>query len=95
MESEKDQPKQQVRLERVFGIFLLTPPLIGVLLFILNLLSNDMGKIVELKNLSSEWTGSYDTGGYTSAAPIYLGLMAIAGSLLLKGTDKKQNDLLD
>ena len=34
---------------------------------------------------SSEWTGrlGYDTGGggYTSAAPIYLGLMAIAGAI--------------
>jgi hypothetical protein len=83
------QPEQSIRLERIFGIILLIPPIIGVLLFILNLLSNDMGKIVELKNLSSEWTGSYDTGGYTSAAPIYLGLMAIAGAFLLKGTDKK------
>lgn len=83
------QPEQSIRLERIFGIILLIPPIIGVLLFILNLLSNKMGKIVELKNLSSEWTGSYATGGYTSAAPIYLGLMAIAGALLLKGTDKK------
>ena len=60
------QPEQSIRLERIFGIILLTPPIIGVLLFILNLLSNKMGKIVELKNLSSEWTGNYDTGGYTS-----------------------------
>jgi hypothetical protein len=37
-------------------------------------------------NYSNEGGG----GGYTSAAPIYLGLMAIAGALLLKGTDKKQ-----
>ena len=87
--TEEKQPKQNIRLERIFGIILLIPPIIGVLLFILNLLSDDIGRIAELKNLSSEWTGGYDTGGYTSAAPIYLGLMAIAGALLLKGTDKK------
>jgi len=89
--TEKEQPKEGIRLERIFGIILLIPPIIGVLLFILNLLSNDMGKIVELRNLSSEWTGNYSSegGGYTSAAPIYLGLMAIAGAWLLKGTDKK------
>ena len=53
---------------------------------------SDIGAIPEMKNLSSEWTGAvwYDQGGggYTSAAPIYLGLMAIAGAYLLKGTDK-------
>jgi len=89
--SEKEQPKQGIRLERIFGIILLIPPLIGVILFVLNLLTNDPGNIPELRNLSSKWTGNYDSGGYTSAVPIYLGLMAIAGALLLKGTDKKQD----
>ena len=54
-----------------------------------------------LRALSSEWTGriSYYSsprgrsgsggGGYTSAAPIFLGLMAIAGAYLLKGERKK------
>ena len=93
---QQKQPEQNIRLERIFGIILLIPPIIGVLFFSLNLLSNDLGKIVEMSNLSSEWTGymKYSSegggGGYTSAAPIYLGLMAIAGALLLKGTDKKQ-----
>lgn len=93
--SENKQPKQNIRLERIFGIILLIPPIIGVILFLLNLVSDDVGYIPELSNLSSEWTGrlGYDTGGggYTSAAPIYLGLMAIAGAILLKGTDKKDN----
>lgn len=90
--SENKQPKQNIRLERIFGIILLIPPIIGVILFLLNLVSDDIGNIPELSNLSSNWTGRirYDTGGggYTSAAPIYLGLMAIAGAILLKGTDK-------
>ena len=90
-EQEK-QPEQSIRLERIFGIILLIPPIIGVLLFMLNLFSDDLGK---MSNLSHEWTGDWGSngdgggGGYTSAAPIYLGLMAIAGALLLKGTDKK------
>lgn len=95
--TEKEQPQQNIRLERTFGIILLIPPTIGVILFLLNLLSNDIGDIPEMRNLSSNWTGDYNYardsggGGYTSAAPIYLGLMAIAGALLLKGTDKKQD----
>jgi hypothetical protein len=88
MENQEKSTKSEIKLERVIGIILLIPPVIGVLLFTLNLFSNDFGRIVELRNLSGEWTGSYDNGGYTSAAPIYLGLMAIAGSILLKGTDK-------
>jgi hypothetical protein len=92
--SEKEQQKQPekgIQLERIFGIVLLIPPAIGVILFLLNLVSNDPGNIPELRNLSNNWTGDYDSdgGGYTSSAPIYLGLMAIAGALLLKGTDKK------
>jgi hypothetical protein len=91
METAEKENKKLISLERIFGIILLIPPIIGVLLFVLNLLSDDMGRIVELRNLSSEWTGHYSSegGGYTSAAPIYLGLMAIAGAWLLKGTDKE------
>ena len=100
--AEKGQPKQNIRLERIFGIILLIPPTIGAILFLLNLLSENAGTIPKMSNLSSDWTGRTDIaysqevggggggGGYTSAAPIYLGLMSIAGALLLKGTDKKQ-----
>lgn len=85
------QPEQSIRRESIFGIILFTPPIIGVILFLLNLVSNDPGNIPELRNLSNNWTGDYDSdvGGYTSSALIYLGLMAIAGLVLLKGTDKK------
>jgi len=45
-----------------------------------------------LRNLSSEWTGTYGFddggGGYMSGAPIYLGLMAIAGAMLLMESKK-------
>jgi len=50
--SEKKQQKESIRLERLLGIILLIPPIIGVLLFILNLYSNEMGRIVELRNLT-------------------------------------------
>lgn len=89
---ENVQPKQYIKLERVLGIILLIPPLLGVIMFVLNIVSKDLGK---MSNLSHEWTGDWNSsgdgggGGYTSAAPIFLGLMAIAGALLLKGTDRK------
>lgn len=85
--------KKKVQIERVLGIVLLIPPVIGVLLFLINLFFDRPGDIPELENLSREWTGTYgDNGGYTSAAPIYLGLMAIAGAILLKGTDRSKVD---
>jgi hypothetical protein len=86
---------RNLRIERIFGIILLIPPTIGSVLFMINLFINSPGNIAEMKNLSSEWTGTYGHGnsgggGYTSAAPIYLGLMAISGAFLLKGTDKRK-----
>ena len=90
---EKQMTKSKPNIERIIGFILLTPPILGALFFILNVFSNDIGTIVELKHLSSEWTGTYgyDTGGggYMSAAPLYLGLMAIAGAYLIKGTSQK------
>jgi len=92
---EITKEKKSVKIERIIGIVLLIPPTLSVLLFILNLLFGDIGYIPEMHSLSAEWTGDYGHaydaggGGYTSAAPIYLGLMAIAGAILLKGTDKK------
>ena len=96
METQEEKLKQSIKLERILGIILLIPPIIGVILFLLNLLSNDLGDIPKMENLSDNWTGKYGYasegggGGYTSATPIYLGLMAIAGALLLKGTDKQK-----
>jgi hypothetical protein len=86
---------EPVRLERIVGIILLIAPTLSVLLFIINLFFDSPGSIPELENLSSNWTGNYNYahesggGGFSSTAPIYLGLMAIAGAMLLKGTDKK------
>jgi hypothetical protein len=105
--ANNSKDKRTFKLERVFGIILLIPPILCVFLFLINLIfGNDGGDITGLDNLSENWTGSYfegrglgrysrdgvtfpGSGGFTSSAPIYLGLMAIAGALLLKGTDRK------
>jgi len=85
--------KKVINLERTLGIILLLPPLVGAFLFLINLFIENPGSIPELRNLGMLWTGILDYGnasGTTTAAPIYLGLMAIAGAYLFKGTEKKQ-----
>ena len=66
------------KVECFVGIFFLNPPILGVLAFVLQLFNADMA-FSEMRYLSSDWTG-----GGMSAAPIYLGLMAIAGVYLIK-----------
>lgn len=94
MENQENQSKKKANLERIIGIIFIIPPILGVLFFILNVFISYVGDLPELDNLSKNWTGSYGYsrdgggGGYTSAAPIYLGLMAIAGAMLLKESKK-------
>lgn len=77
-------------IQKTIGLILLFPPVLSVLLFTINLLVKDTSDIARMHNLSSEWSGNIlETGGYTSATPIYFGLMAIAGALLIKDADKK------
>lgn len=90
MEESKIKGK---KIECVIGILFLIPPLLGVFAFVLCLFGCEW-EFAMMKELSSNWTGSafvdysYDGGGggagYTSAAPIYLGLMALAGVWLVK-----------
>lgn len=68
------------KIEAIVALFLLLPPILGVFSFVLCLCDNN-GAFAKLKSLSYNWTGDS-----ASAAPIYLGLMAIAGVLLLKGS---------
>lgn len=75
-------------LQKTIGYILLFPPVLSVLLFSLNLLSEDAGDIIKMSNLSSNWSGwagySGDSGaGFTSSVPLYFGLMAIAGAYLI------------
>lgn len=72
------------KYEAIIALFLLIPPILGVISFVLCLFNCDW-HFAKMSDLSSDWTGSYGGGGgYSSSAPIYLGLMAIAGVLLLK-----------
>lgn len=81
MEESKIKGK---KIECVIGILFLIPPLLGVFAFVLCLFGCEW-EFAMMGELSSSWTGSsYVEGGYTSAAPIYLGLMALAGVWLVK-----------
>lgn len=90
---KKNQTSLKLDIGRLIGIILLIPPVMSVLLFVINLFSEDAGAIARLANLSVQWTGDYGYsrdgggGGFTSAVPMYLGLMAIAGAILLRKAD--------
>lgn len=75
------------KIECCIGIFFLIPPILGVLAFVLQLFDADTD-FSTMRNLSSSWTTNYGYnqggGGGMSAAPIYLGLMALAGVWLIK-----------
>lgn len=83
MEKSKIKGK---RIECIIGILFLIPPILGVFAFVLSLFDNDWD-FVQLRNISSNWTYGFSYnqgGGGMSAAPIYLGLMALAGVWLIK-----------
>ena len=75
------------KMECWIGILFLIPPILGVLAFVLQLFDADTDFSM-MRNLSSDWTTNYSYeqggGGGMSAAPIYLGLMAISGTYLIK-----------
>lgn len=78
---------EEVNISKIVGYILLSPALVSVLLFFIALLFSqdtlyNVGKF-------DSWAGDYggDGGGFTSALPLYFGLMAIAGAYLIK--DKK------
>ena len=78
--------KTEKKFEFFLGLFFLIPPILGVLFFIFNLFDWSDGNIVEMRHLGGEWEAQYSDGGATPPAPIYLGLMAIAGVLLVKNS---------
>ena len=69
------------RVECLIGIFFLIPPVLGVLAFVLQLYGANTD-FSQMDNLSYSWTRDGDGG--MSAAPVYLGLMALAGAYLIK-----------
>ena len=62
------------RIECFIGLFLLLPPILGVIAFVLQIFEADTDFSM-MRELSSAWTAKYDQGGGMSAAPIYLGVM--------------------
>lgn len=91
------------RIECIIGIILLIPVILGVIAFVLCLF-NGSNAFCTLDNLSRTWSYSLNSfrqtglfsnetthfaaAGAMSAAPIYLGLMAIAGVWLIKDSFK-------
>jgi hypothetical protein len=76
------------KIECWIGMFFLIPAILGVIAFTFQMLGEN-GAFVELRNLSYKWIArSGDTGGGMSAAPIYMGIMALAGAYLIKDSLK-------
>jgi hypothetical protein len=72
-----------MKKSEIIGYILLSPALISVLLFFISLITG--AKTLKAFNYLEEWTGDYsEGGGYTSALPLYFGLMAISGAYLVK-----------
>jgi hypothetical protein len=89
------QNNTTVSISTVVGYILLTPPLLGVVLFIYTLFDGAFlssfsreGDFLDSFSRGAFWSGNYNTGGYSSPIPIYLGLMAIAGAYLIKDGKK-------
>lgn len=79
--------KTEKKFEFFLGVFFLIPSILGVFFFIFNLFDWADGNIVEMRYLGGQWDWhSGDTGASMSPAPLYLGLMAIAGVLLVKNS---------
>lgn len=69
------------KVECIIGLFFLLPPVLGVFAFVLQLFDADTD-FSNLRDLSSNWSSGGEGG--MSVAPIYLGLMALAGVFLIK-----------
>lgn len=78
MNKQEKAIAKEKKLEFWLGIFFLIPPILGVIAFILCLF--DIGSDYDYPDLFNK-----DRGGVgMSAAPIYLGIMAIVGAYLIK-----------
>ena len=71
-------------VQLLIGLIFLIPPILGAIFFICEVYGMD-GNIISLNRLSGNWTGD---SGAMSAAPIYLGLMALAGSFIIHSAVK-------
>ena len=76
-------------VQLIIGIIFLIPPILGAIFFTLAVFGAS-GDAISLSELSSNWTGDSNA---MSAAPIYLGLMAIAGTLIVHSAIKNSVSL--
>lgn len=77
---ERDQRLKNFRkLELYLGILFIIPAFIGVCSFILCFFDFH-SEFADMRNLRGDWT---DSEYATSPAPIFIGVMAIAGAILL------------
>lgn len=67
-----------ILVKLIIGILFLIPPILGVFFFTLNVFDVNWDAVT-LRDLGSNWTGEA-----FSAAPIYLGLMALAGVFMVR-----------
>jgi hypothetical protein len=88
MESTPSRPKSTNRIGKIIGIVLLVPPIISVLLCVWHLLFPG-STILRTDHLGIALLGGFYGGEPSPTAPIYLGLMAIAGAILLEKAEKK------
>jgi hypothetical protein len=79
---------QKVNVTKIIGFILLSPAILSVVLFLIDILAKSQLELFD--NLHYMWSGAIEYngdgggGGYSSALPLYFGLMAIAGSYLIK-----------
>ncbi len=85
MNNQEKAIAKEKKLEFWLVLFFLIPPILGVIAFVLCLFDID-SHFSRLSDLSANWTNDFSSngGGGMSAAPIYLGLMAIVGAYLIK-----------
>lgn len=72
--------------EAIIGLLFCLPAVIGVICFIVNLLTE--GNTCDLNSLDGIWQAIYNSEGGVAASPtpIYFGLMALAGAYMLKNS---------
>ena len=77
-----------VLVKLIIGIIFLIPPILGAFFFTLNVFDVNWDAVT-LRDLHSNWTGEA-----FSAAPIYLGLMALAGVFMVRFAVKDFTDVV-
>ena len=81
---KENQLIKSKKIECWIGILFLLPAILGVIAFLLSWFDFN-GEFSSLRNLRGDWTGGDNC---SSPAPIYLGLVSIAGVYLLKDSIK-------